>query len=503
MNQTPESELAAAGPFPEAKVQRAGNLADLLDRGPGLFWLLTAVALLIAIGLWFANLHAAGTRITVRFQQGHGIQPGDPVRHRGINVGTVRQVLLDKDLTHVRLVLQLEKHAGRLARAGSRFWIERPEVSMLGVHGLDTVLSGQFVAVLPGPEKAERTDLYDGLETRPQWLEQQPGSLEIVLEDRDRGGLESGSPILYRGIPIGQILSIGLSADATLVEARGVIQPAYRQLVRTGSRFWNSGGFKASLGVGGLQLHAGTLSTIATGGIALATPDPAGPLATSGTRFRLQEEPDAWRAWSPAVPIGVPLLSNGSVLPQPVRATLVWQESLLGFSRNKQRSGWLLPLAGRRLLGPHDLLTPPASAIDHRATLQFEGHAIALRKAATSDPAGLSEDLALLEIADSKIKLRAVWPLQKIRRLDRPEDCLIVTGSRDAIRPLPADRLVHTASQPQSTGDWTLVPSFALDPEAHGACIVAVRDGAVVGILVVENGQPRIAFPPESVVRKK
>jgi paraquat-inducible protein B len=432
---------------------------------------------------------SSGPRISIRFQQGHGIEPGDPVRHRGIDVGVITQVQLDRELAHVQIVVQLEQQAQRLARAGSRFWIERPEISMMGVHGLETVLSGQFVAVLPGPKDADPIDEFDGLESKPQWLEPEPGSLDFLLENYDRGGLEVGSPIVYRGIPIGQIVSVGLSPDATTIEARGVVRPAYRQLVRVGSRFWNTSGFDASFGVGGLKLHTGTLATITSGGVSMATPDPPGSLAMAGTRFRLQQEPDGWQNWSPPVPIGVSLLTDGSILPQPVKATIHWQEKLLGVRRSKEKSGWLLPMTDGRLLGPQNLLSLPADAVEQKASLQFEGIAVTVKDPKSNSPSDQTENLTLLEITDPNIKLPGPWPTQYVRQMEQAEDCLIVTGSRDSILPLAAGRLQR------HDGEWQIDPSFALNADAHGACIVAVRDGSLVGILVVENGLLRIAFP--------
>ncbi|MEO2045153.1 MAG: MlaD family protein [Pirellulales bacterium] len=484
------NESPSESSFPEAQVHKTGGKwIGLLGRKPSRYWLLTLVSLLVALLLWLTGVPSSGPRISIRFQQGHGIEPGDPVRHRGIDVGVITQVQLDRELAHVQIVVQLEQQAQRLVRAGSRFWIERPEISMMGVHGLETVLSGQYVAVIPGPEDAKTINTFDGLESKPQWLEQEPGSLEFLLENYDREGLEVGSPIVYRGIPIGQIVSVGLSPDATTIEARGVVRPSYRQLVRVGSRFWNTSGFDASFGVGGLKLHTGTLATITSGGVSMATPDPPDSLAMAGTRFRLQQEPDDWKNWSPPIPIGVSLLTDGSILPQPVKATIHWQEKLLGVRRSKEKTGWLLPMTDGRLLGPQNLLSLPADAVEQKASLQFEGIAIPIKAPASNPPSDQAEELTLLEIADPNIRLPGPWPTQQLRRMEQAEDCLILTGSRDSILPLAANRLQR------HDGDWRIDPSFALNADAHGACIVAVRDGSLVGILVVEKGLLRIAFP--------
>jgi paraquat-inducible protein B len=268
-----------------------------------------------------------------------------------------------------------------------------------------------------------------------------------------------------------------------------VVRPAYSQLVRVETRFWNSSGIDASFGVGGFELHAGTLATIASGGVAMATPDPPGALATAGTRFRLQEEPEQWRDWNPTVPIGVSLLSDGSLLPQPIKATLQWQETLLGIGRDKQRIGWVLPMANGRLLGPRNLLLLPADAVGQKASLQFEGHTMEITDIGTNNQSNQTGALILLAITDPKIYLPGQWPSELVRRMEQPEDCLIVTGSRDSILPLPAHRLQ------QHQRECVIDSSFVLNPDTHGASVVAVRDGSLVGILLAEKGQLQIAFP--------
>ena len=58
------------------------------------------------------------TEITIRFPSGHGLSVGDVLKHRGIDVGEVRDVRLQDDLRGVEVSLQLVASAGRLAARG-------------------------------------------------------------------------------------------------------------------------------------------------------------------------------------------------------------------------------------------------------------------------------------------------------------------------------------------------------------------------------------------------
>ena len=71
----------------------------------------------------------------VTFEHGYGIEPSDPVRLRGIDIGVVESVTTTEDLERVEVVLRLSKEASALAREGTQFWIQRPQVSLAQVRG--------------------------------------------------------------------------------------------------------------------------------------------------------------------------------------------------------------------------------------------------------------------------------------------------------------------------------------------------------------------------------
>ncbi|HRX81432.1 MAG TPA: hypothetical protein P5307_20325, partial [Pirellulaceae bacterium] len=71
-------------PFPVAQVHDGGNLATAVRRNSSRLWIVTGICLIVAVILFASANRNRGTHIAVRFQQGHGIKPGDVLRHRGI-----------------------------------------------------------------------------------------------------------------------------------------------------------------------------------------------------------------------------------------------------------------------------------------------------------------------------------------------------------------------------------------------------------------------------------
>ncbi len=579
---------------PTASIHAERNLLVVLWRQrPSRVWILTGLSLLLAIGLFWSGLRSSTTTLTVCFKQGHGIKPGDRLRHRGIDVGEVTAVTLDPELSQVNVVIELSaaadalarqgsrfwierprislarvsgletvvgaKHlgvlpgpAGRprqttfqgdenpptlrdsetltilvrfveghglaigdvvkfrgivvgevvqialtedlngidvhvrlaasgqpLARSGTRFWIERPRVQLTGVSGLDTLTSGQHLAAVAGPAGAAEQRVFDGLEEPPAMMERQAGGLEIVLTSRDRQGVTRGAPLTYRGLDVGHIVSVGLSADASQIEMRAYVEPAYRNLIRKNSVFWSVGGFDASFGFSGLEISSESLATIAAGGVALGTPDPPGALATVGAEFELEDEPADWRRWTPRIPVGASTLPRGAMLPQPERLALFWQQRFLGLTQDNQARGWGLLLADQRLIAPADLLLPPSAAVAGVAELQFGGKKVAVR----GELVDVVDGLAVRRTDESH---GGGWPLDRIRDMQAPEDCLVVFGGIGDTRSLPASRLRI------EDGELTIDPAFTLPADAHGASVVAARDGKLVALIGREAGRSRL-----------
>ena len=107
--------------------------------------------------------------MTIEFVEGHGIQPGDPVRLRGIDVGVVEHVVLDAALEKVLVTAKLMRESSRLAREGTLFWIERPQVGLGAVRGLDTVVGPKYIGVQPGPATVRDRTALSAWNRRDRW----------------------------------------------------------------------------------------------------------------------------------------------------------------------------------------------------------------------------------------------------------------------------------------------------------------------------------------------
>lgn len=344
--------------------------------------------------------------------------------------------------------------------------------------------------------------MFDGLSKAPPG-DLPEGGVEIVLEASQRGGLRRGVPVLYRGQRVGHVIAVALASDATTVEARVWVDAAYRELVRDNSRFWMNSGVDVSVGLSGLKLSADTLSSIIVGGVSMATPPQPGTKVSTGHRFECSvDAEEEWLGWQARIPIGSHQITDGVPLPKPLRASLRWQEKRFGFRRDKQRSGWLLPLNDGQLLGPANLFIPDEKAIEGTTTLEAAGKTIEVASEKVTRTGNLAIFQAMIESATAD----AIWPLERIAHPDEPVDCLIVTSGADSVISVSAQRLSigdNLADKESSTSDadnWIVASSVPLTADSHGASVVSRADGKVIGQLVVDENASQVALMPTRLI---
>ncbi len=432
--------------------------------------------------------NADSVEITVQFQNGYGLAAGDVVKHRGIVVGEVASVEPDPKFQSIEVRVRLIGRATGFARAGSQFWIERPRLSIAEVRGLETLIGGRFLAVLPGSPNGKPQRSFVGLESAPQG-ELPAGGLEILLQGSIKHGLAPGTPVLYRGQHVGRILSVGLAHDAASVDARAYIQPDYRNLIRDNTQFWSNSGLQLRLGLSGLEFNTETLSSLALGGVTFATPTSPGKPVTTGHRFPIAAKPDSdWLEWQPRIAVGAGLIGNGVSMPSPQRASLRWSESFLGIGRTKRRQGWVLVLdKGRELLGPADLLTPAQEA-DDETILEVSGREIKI----TKGKAKVVDGIAFYSIEGEPISPESAWPIKRLRSPEELESSLLIADPQTPKVPLAAARL--SPSEDQKT--WLIDSSVPIDGSWHGACLISVKDGDLIGIVLADETPARVAVIP-------
>jgi paraquat-inducible protein B len=242
----------------------------------------------VLIGGWLAMkaIRERGPTLTISFRAAAGVVAGKTkIRYRDVDVGEVREIGIGADRMTVVITAELIREAAPLLVEDTRFWVVRPRIAAAEVSGLETLLSGAYVAVDAGTSKRARRD-FTGMEETPVVSGGTPGRAFIARAPR---AVDGGSPIFFRHMQVGQVTRSDLDADGRHVAIGMFVRAPFDRYVTPATRFWEAGGVHASLDTGGAKVDVESLMTLILGGIAFE-PGPGAedaPPAPTGHQFVL------------------------------------------------------------------------------------------------------------------------------------------------------------------------------------------------------------------------
>lgn len=243
--------------------------------GISIVWLIPLVALLIGAWLAYKTWSETGPTITISFKTAEGLEAGKTkIKYKNVEIGQIRSIELSDDLSHVIVTAELVRDAKHYLTESTRFWVVRARIAAGEVSGLSTLLSGAYIGIDPGKE-GDDTKHFVGLETPPALTDNAPGS-HFLLRAENLGSLDAGSPVYFRMIKVGQMISYRFAEDGQSVEIDLFIHSPHDKQINSSTRFWNASGLEMSLDANGVHVSTESLVTVMMGGIAFETPKKLG-----------------------------------------------------------------------------------------------------------------------------------------------------------------------------------------------------------------------------------
>jgi paraquat-inducible protein B len=252
-----------SGDFPTAQVTPKARFS--------LIWIIPITAALIGGWLIFKYYNERGTIITITFDEASGIEEKKtPIRYKDVIVGKVRKLGLTADLNKVKVTAEVFPEMAENLGANTRFWVEKPRVTLKGVSGLDTLLSGVHIGIDPGV-KSEPLENYLGL-SAPPFITYNKEGTRIALRTENLGSLDVGSPIYYNKINVGEVTSYRLNADTESIDVFIYVHEPYDNLIKSNTRFWNASGIELEISATGISTRMESITSLLIGGIGFETP---------------------------------------------------------------------------------------------------------------------------------------------------------------------------------------------------------------------------------------
>ncbi|WP_312883653.1 PqiB family protein [Paraburkholderia youngii] len=229
------------------------------------------VALLIAGGLAVQSIMQRGPTITIGFATGDGIEAGKTkIKFKNVDIGVIKSLELSDDHKTVIAHAEMSPNSASMLVDDTRFWVVRPRISGGTVSGITTLISGAHIGMDIGTSQTARR-AFAGLESPPVLASGTPGR-EFVLKSGTIGSLDVGSPVFFRRLQVGRIVSYALDADGAGMTIHVFINAPYDRYVTHDTRFWQASGVDVTLDTTGVKVNTESLVSILIGGLAFETP---------------------------------------------------------------------------------------------------------------------------------------------------------------------------------------------------------------------------------------
>jgi paraquat-inducible protein B len=235
-----------------------------------IIWLLPIIAVAIGGWLFYKSIINAPVKVAIQFKSAAGITADKTkVLYKGLPAGKVSGVTLNQKGDTVNVEIEFNPSVKHLIRQNTKFWLVTPTVKMTGISGLETIVSGNYIAMRPGDGPPAVT--FKALDEPPPLDENAPG-LRLILTSPEQPSVQHGSPVYYRRYEVGSVQTLTISDDHQSFDIGIHILPKYKSLVTKDSRFWDASGIHVSGSISDLDIRMESITAILRGGIAFDTP---------------------------------------------------------------------------------------------------------------------------------------------------------------------------------------------------------------------------------------
>jgi paraquat-inducible protein B len=259
-----------------------------------LIWLVPVITALIGGWLAWDTFSKRGPTITIEFASASGLTAGQSqLKFKDVSLGTVKSIDIAPDLSKVIVTVETTHEAAPLLTDKTTFWVVKPQLFAGRISGLDTLLAGSYIGMMPSTEKGRAQHHFVG-QPDPPILESSAPGTTFKLETKRIGSMSLGSPIFYRDIEVGTVLGWDLADMARHVTIHAFVRAPFDQYVHDDSLWWDASGVSVKLESNGVKVQLESIKALLLGGIAFETdPDRKSKTATPDQSFPLYANRDA------------------------------------------------------------------------------------------------------------------------------------------------------------------------------------------------------------------
>ena len=169
----------------------------------------------------------------INFIDVNGIEESTPIMFKGIEIGKITEVKLNKDILNTKAFIYQEYKY--LLTDKTKFFVEEPTFSIDGVKNLGNIIKGNYVSL--EYKKGTYKDNFTAINKKD--INSINNNIRIELLSENLNSITNKSKIYYKNIEIGRVENYALTPDLKNVKISISIDEKYKDLVNDNSLFYD------------------------------------------------------------------------------------------------------------------------------------------------------------------------------------------------------------------------------------------------------------------------
>ncbi len=169
----------------------------------------------------------------ISFKDAAGIEQNTPIIFKGIEIGKITEVKLNKEKLDSKAFIYEEYKY--LLTNKTKFFVEEPSVSFDGVKNLGNIIKGNFVSL--DYVKGEYQNSFTAINKKD--INKSANLIKVELLSENLNSISNKSKIYYKNIEIGKVDNYVLTPDLKNVKITILIDEKYKDLINDNTLFYD------------------------------------------------------------------------------------------------------------------------------------------------------------------------------------------------------------------------------------------------------------------------
>jgi paraquat-inducible protein B len=170
---------------------------------------------------------------SINFIDVNGIEENTPILYKGIEIGRITEVKLEKDILNSSAFIYEEYKY--LLTDKTKFFIEEPNISFDGVKNLGNIVKGNFVSL--DYKKGEFKNNFTAINKKD--INKSATTIKVELLSDSLNSISNKSKVYYKNIEVGKVDNYALTSDLKNVKISISIDEKYKNLINDNTLFYD------------------------------------------------------------------------------------------------------------------------------------------------------------------------------------------------------------------------------------------------------------------------